>query len=342
MLAELLALQAIGQKRWFLAGLLGMAGILVWPPSLVFLLVGLGLALLEARRRAAVGALLAGALSLLLAFVAYFGAHGAALPMLDATFFFQVLDLWRPESPRATWIPASLTMCLRGYASSFLFLALGLGALLIRGAKSLEASGLLAFLREDPLAPALLAVPWLVGLCLVDFQGPADLFALLPLLCLGAGWLLDQAVVGIGSLGRTAGALIGLVLCGQALLSASLFRERGLDAQREGAAAVAARLGEGRLLSLGAPELLVLLHRRNPNPHPFLISGMDRYVERTWPGGLEGFTRDLDAFAPECVGLGPMNGPGIGRIEAWLDAGFAEPERFGPWTLRCRRAEPGL
>ena len=96
---------------------------------------------------------------------------------------------------------------------------------------------------------------------------------------------------------------------------------------------------EVSLVSIGAPELLVLLRRTNPNEYAFIINGIDRRIDARTAGGFEQWIRDLEATAPTLVAVGPTEGRYTEAIFAWLQEGY-RPEQVGPFQLFVRRDVP--
>jgi hypothetical protein len=82
-------------------------------------------------------------------------------------------------------------------------------------------------------------------------------------------------------------------------------RNDGLDEQREATDAVLATLPPGATLtSIEAPQPLVLTRRTNPTPYQMFRSGLQDYMDDTWPGGLVGFQHDLVADGQDLVAVG--------------------------------------
>lgn len=341
---QVLTLLLCVRGRWFWAGAAGMSGILVWQPNATFLLAALLSACLVERttRARALAALAPGAVLPLALFALYFSLVGALGPMMDATFFFQLLDLWRPESTRATWVPACLTMTYRAFPTMFLPILLGLASTLLLGALRFRNARAGASFARDPLLPMLLALPLPILFSLIDFQGGADFFVFLPYCCLGLGWFLHRSLPpSLPSLPATAGLL--LILLFQSSFSASISRDEGLHSQREVAGALGQELHEGaRLLSLGAPQLLALLQRENPNRHPFIISGIDRWMDRQLEGGFQSFIDDVAAYDPDWIALGPTRGPLVLPLLTWVDANYQQDPRFefAAFKIMTRRESP--
>ena len=90
-----------------------------------------------------------------------------------------------------------------------------------------------------------------------------------------------------------------------ALAYSSSTRVDTLDEQRQATRAVLAQLPAGATItSIEAPQPLVLTGRTNPTRYQMFRSGLQDYMDDTWPGGLDGFKRDLVADQPDLVAVG--------------------------------------
>jgi hypothetical protein len=58
------------------------------------------------------------------------------------------------------------------------------------------------------------------------------------------------------------------------------------------------------ITSVEAPQALVLDRQRNPTRHQMFRTGLERYVDDSWPGGLDGFRRELVETEPDMIVLG--------------------------------------
>ena len=56
---------------------------------------------------------------------------------------------------------------------------------------------------------------------------------------------------------------------------------------------------DATITSIEAPQPLVLTGRTNPTRYQMFRSGLQDYMDDTWPGGLDGFKRDLVADGPD-------------------------------------------
>ena len=141
---------------------------------------------------------------------------------------------------------------------------------------------------------------------LQEYDAWADLFPLLPFAALGLGAAYAVAAHGLAPRWQAASAA---ALAGAAVVIALVYAVTSsddlLDDQREATRAVLAALPEeATITSVEAPQPLVLTGRTNPTRYQMFRSGLQDYMEDTWPGGLVGFQEDLVADGPDLVAVG--------------------------------------
>ena len=186
--------------------------------------------------------------------------------------------------------------------------------LLLTGTVLLPLVSLAALSRRARAAvPGLVELPamaagLLAGLAWIreEYDAWADLFPVLPFTALGMGAGFAVATHGLARRGRgvVAGAL-AVVAVVVALTYSVSTRNDSLHEQREATDAVLAVLPDGATItSIEAPQPLVLTERTNPTRYQMFRSGLQDYMEDTWPGGLDGFKRDLVADGPDLVAVG--------------------------------------
>jgi len=137
------------------------------------------------------------------------------------------------------------------------------------------------------------------------FNGWADALVLVPYAALGLAGIL--ALVARSLPGR-AGPGVAVVAC-LALLAGGVDyslddHEPVLRAQRVEVAAVIDILPDATIVSIEAPQALVLAHRVNPSPHQMFRLGLETYVDDTWPGGLAGYAAWIAQTRPTIVAVG--------------------------------------
>ncbi len=363
-LFEALSLILMSRRQWFWAGLCGSLSMLFWQPTAVLPLVTLLLAVVQSPERRAVALVRAAVgIGLPLGVVsAYFHYHGAFYEMLDGFVLFNFLYSVRGPS----LLEDPLSHFLRPIGIAFtayrvMFLPIFIGFTMIVYAcysRVVSWSSYRELLFKDTFAPIALTFPAFILLSLLDFQGPADFFVLLPYAAIGFGAFLDLAIRGTDASERTLPPLregvevrglltvgISILLLGLATINGSatinpeLAKSRARYAQQKQAAQqIEDRFGrDAKLMSLGAPYTLVLLHRTNPTPYGFIKAGIDRRIQSRTPGGFAGWIRESEAYDPDVI---VFNG---GQLQAlrenheetlmdWLNSNYRE-DQIGPWKI---------
>jgi len=174
--------------------------------------------------------------------------------------------------------------------------------------------------RNDPsvLVLAALAVGVVTGLLwnLKDFDSWADLFPLLPFAAVGVGSLVPvlSSFLPAPVVQWSSAAFVVVAVVTAAHWSVTT-RSDVLDDQRAAVDAVFGVLPpEATLTSVEAPQPLVLTGRTNPTRHQMFRSGLQDYVDDTWPGGLDGLARELVEQRPTLITLGDST------YEYWREA----------------------
>ena len=333
------ALWAAKDRRWFTAGVLVSLATLTLQiafffafPAVLFLLLALvprG-ARLAATVRVAVGGLVP-----VLVCIGYFLAVGAL-----GSFFngFLLLNASYQEADTLLSGPGQAWESMKhGYGRSLWFLLTGL---------ALTAGFAVAAARREhrqrspwlgPVAALALAVVVDLLWNLRDFDSWADAIPVLPVAALGFGAAakaLQERLPRRVALGASAAWLA------VALVSVFVYtvteRPDVLVEQRRSVQAVLGTLGpEATVLSVEAPQALVLTGRSNPTRFQMFTGGMWRYVDDTWPGGIEGFRESmLEEERPAVVAINPD------RLDSWqegLDRSYVRIGRAPGWRWYARR-----
>jgi hypothetical protein len=362
-LFQTLSLLLASQKRWFWAGFFGSLAFLVWQPMGVFSVMVFVLALTrpKAERRDAVLRALGGIATPLLIIVGYFYYYGALGELLDGVVLFNAFYLTRgdytttpliymvladPTLSQTLLDPSLLWESVSGvvlpYITMSVPIVIGL-AMIIR----------LYFLRpyQYRFAPILLSLPAPFLWAFIDFALSEDFFVYLPYVAIGFGafaaWTIRRTKAP-----WLIGTLLGMVLLGIAM--ANTFEEVNapaaeellatnisLSEQREGASQIEERFGKDiRIASINSPQVLVLLHRENPNSYLFITAGIDRYIDAKEPGGFEGWLRGLETSdVISFFGAGQALLPGDEastqhreELLDWLGSRY-HIEQVGPWYV---------
>jgi hypothetical protein len=220
--------------------------------------------------------------------------------------------------------------------------------------------------RSGYFAPILLSLPFPILWSVIDFQGYPDFFVFIPYVALGFGGFLSLAVNRVETSGavrfpsglrRTIAVTTCAALTAMAVVSSLITIDLGakasslatddrgpaagdLDYQKRAAYAIEERFGaNARVVSIGVPQLLVLLGAENPNPYAFIIRGIDRQIAAETPGGFEGWLRDLKRYDPAVIAIGETSGSYKAELLDWLGT-YYDRDEVGPWTLYVKKGYP--
>ncbi|WP_439939237.1 hypothetical protein ACS3YM_06395 [Nocardia sp. N13] len=301
------ALWAITHRRWFTAGVLTSLATLCLQTAFfsTFTAVVVGVLLLAPERRlTSLLRVAAGGLAPVLLLGVWFALAGSLRAAYDGFYGIN----------RRYTVPNPLTVD-RDDVWVDLHAAYGVTVwLLLAGAVLLALVSLAAVSRRARTAvPGLAVLPAMTaglgaGLwwILQEYDAWADLFPVLPFAALGLG---SAYAVAVHRLAARPRAVVAAVLAVTAVVLALDYslgtRNHGLDEQREATAAVLATLPDGATItSIEAPQPLVLTGRTNPTRYQMFRSGLQDYMDDTWPGGLDGFQRDLVADESDLVAVG--------------------------------------
>jgi len=309
MVVFLIACQILlGRRRWALAGACAALATLTWQPAFLVALGGVAAATLighQDRRRGILLRFTIGGLVPSVATVGYFVWVGALSEAIDGFFLVNVKYTRQPSaltSPNWTW-----AIEWSAYHWSLLLILGGLAALLLLGARSLaSARGPTA----SPMARRMVscAVGALVGTVwtLLVVNGGPDLFMLLPYAALGVAGatvrLLGRLPHRLALFGAVGVVSLGVVVAG---VESVTTRDEGLRLERADVSAVlATEPPDATVVSLSAPQVLALAGRDSPVPYQIMITTQERYLDATYPGGMDGFLATLIAARPTFVVVG--------------------------------------
>jgi hypothetical protein len=315
-----LCLWAVCRRRWLWAGVaLGLATLtlqiafFVGAPAVV---VGALLANPDWRSRAlALGRAAVGGLATLVLMVTYFALSRA---LYDFAEGYLLLNARYPSRGSLASTPGEAWhRVVEGYGASTWVLVGGLVALVPltwwafrgRGKDGMPSAATLA----ATTAGAAGGVVWsVVG----DFDRFPDAYPLLPFAAIGVGGVMfvlarrlpQRAAVAVV-------AVASLVAASYATAHSVRTRDTGLDEQRALVDDSLAVVGDdARILSVWAPQAMVLSGQRNATRHQTFGGGLSRYVEDTWPGGMAGLVREEFATKPTFVATMPW------PTRRWTDA----------------------
>jgi len=289
----LLAMLAVVHQRWATAGVLVALATLTWQPAFAaaftVVVVAVLLGLRSGRGTALLRVVVGGLVPPLLFVVTY-----AALGHLQLLIDDFLLINWR-YTEQITYLddPTLLGEAMEeGFAWTTWLLvggALALPAFTVAALRR-PASRRTAQTAALACATAGLAVGclWLTK----AFNGWADLFFLLPAVLLGVGC----AVQALARLVSHRAALVATAAWCVAVAALTVphaldNRTHELSTQRADVAAVLGALprDDRQILSVSAPQPLLLAHQRNPSRMQLFGNGLVEYLDDTWPGGHQGF-----------------------------------------------------
>ena len=301
------ALWALTQRRWFTAGVLTSLATLCLQTAFfsTFTAVVVGVLLLaQGRRLRSLVRVAAGGLAPVLVLGVWFALAGSLRAAYDGFYGIN----------RRYTVPNPLTVDRKDVWAD-LQAAYGVTVwLLLAGTVLLVLVSLAAVSpRARTAQPGLLVLPAMTaGLAaglwwiLQEYDAWADLFPVLPFAALGLGAAYAVAVHRLAARPRgVAAAVLAAAAVVLALTYSVGTRDDGLDEQREATEAVLATLPPGATItSIEAPQPLVLTRRTNPTRYQMFRSGLQDYMDDTWPGGLVGFQADLVADGQDLVAVG--------------------------------------
>ncbi len=304
LLAALLAMQ---HRRWATAGAFTALSTLTWQPVFPVLLLAAIVAIVlvpEGRLGAMVRFAVGGAVPTAVTLV-YYAVEGALHTFFEG--FLLINAKYTQQGNALSHLSLSWSTLRGGYGASLWVILVGLVALPVLAVLAVRP----AWRTRDAGRATVVAtgVATLAGLgwAGIAFNGWPDLFELLPFAALGIGGLVAAVLARLDVRAATAVAAT-LALVGTAFATVTSLDTRGTGLLRQ-RASVAAILHAGprgaTMVSVEAPEALVMAHRRNPSAIQMFTNGFTRYVDDTWPGGLKGYGRWIDHQAPTYIVVAP-------------------------------------
>jgi hypothetical protein len=280
--------------------------------------------------------------------VAYFIYHGALGDFLDGFILFNVLYLVRGSINLAPQLLGAAGNIIVPYSTMLVPILIGL-VMIVR----------LYFQRpfQYRFLPIVVSFPAPVLWSLRDFQLADDFFVFLPYAAIGFGAFLAAAVRRADNQ-KVLTVVLSAILLSVALantskeISASAAHKLvgttiDLPAQREGAQEIQERFGDDvKLASINSPQVMVLLHRVNPNPYLWITAGVDNRIEARTPGGFEGWLEGLGEFDPDAISFfgdgqsllpsAHLSPEHYQELDSWLDQRY-RAVKVGPWWLFVKK-----
>jgi hypothetical protein len=333
----LVVLLALYKRRWTTAGAFIALGTLTWQPVffVAALTAAVAVALAPGQRLAALVRIAVGGIATSAVVVLYYVANGALHTFLEG---FVLINAQYTHQPSIFAEPAVLwPNVTHAYGPSLWVILLGLVALPAAAVGSARAAW-----RSHEAAPVTyvaLGAGWLAGVAwsVKAFNGWADLFVLLPLSAIGIG-ALAAAVLSRFRPGVVVAVTTVSVLAATTYATgySVMTRPEGLKVEQAAVDAVLSQASpSATILSIQAPEALVLGDRTNPTPYQIFDTGFTNYIDATWPGGFAGYLAHVDAIAPTYVAVQNHFRPDW--LAPWLRPRYVEigqHGRFGWWVSR--------
>ena len=301
------AMWAVTRRRWFTAGVLTSLATLCLQTAFfsTFTAVAVGVLLLaHGQRVRSLVRVVAGGLVPVLVLGVWFALAGSLRAAYDG--FYGINRRYTVPNPltadrELVWADLQAAYGLTVWlllAGTVLLVLVSLAAV-SRRARTAQ-PGLVVL---PPMTAGLAAGLWWI---LQEYDAWADLFPVLPFAALGLG---AGYAVAVHRLAPRPRALVAALLATTAVVLAVTYslttRDDTLREQREATEAVLATLPPGAAItSIEAPQPLVLTRRTNPTRYQMFRSGLQDYMDDTWPGGLVGFQEDLVAEGQDLVAVG--------------------------------------
>lgn len=339
------ALLCVLGRRWWWAGCFAALATLTWQPALAPAAVAavVGILLTErARLRAAVRYLLGGLVPSAVV-VAYFAAQGALAEAVSGFIVFNVRDAEQPsmfDDGSRIW-----QMMWHGYHASLIVALAGLLTLFVRGFLAARRRGSdlespEAAARRVGLVVCSTAGIAAVGWTILVVNGAPDLFVVLPFAALGAAALVQVVT---DHLSRRLRVIVSAVVCVAGVVTGTAYslglHDHDLDHLDEQRAEVTALIGAlppgSTVLSVNAPQVLVLSGRDNPTPYQIFSRSMHDHLERTYPGGLAGYEQTVAELAPTAIAVGTQFDDAV--VDELIHRDYVPVDVTPYWTWYVRR-----
>lgn len=303
----LAALLAIAHRRWLTTGVLVSFATLTWQPSFFPLIAAALIAVLlgvprrdwwRALARVAVGGLVPALVT-----VGSYAAIGRLQMFLDCFVLINAKYTYGQQSSLLDRTDDKWNKLNTIYGASLWVIVIGLVALLVTAAIAAVRRG-----NREPHHVALIACG-LGGLTSVvwtfrAFDGWPDSFPVLPFAAIGVGSLVAVVVDRAPAKVALVTALALSAACTATAVGYSVSEhDNRLLKQREDTQTVMRVLPDARIISVRAPQALVLSHQRQRFRYQLFANGMTRYLQATWPGGIRGYSHAVEKEAPTVLAL---------------------------------------
>ncbi len=337
------SLLAMHHRRWLWAGVLLSLATLTLQTAFFLGMPALLTAIAvvprsSARRVQALVQVLVGGLVPVLLFAIYAVLAGSLGESIEA--FALINRRYTISTPMVEQLSYGVTTLWEGFGPFLLVLLAGIVGLVVlawRARPGAQRAGGRVPTTGSVLPLTVGAVAGVLWVTLGDYDGWADVLSLLPLAATGAGglaWCLVKDARRVVVVRFTVG---WLVLCVLAAVGYSWWgRDVRVQTQRASVAAVMGSLPrDTSVVAVQAPAPLVLSRRTNPTRYQMFSSGLDGYVDASYPGGLSGFVDKMRGDQPDLVMLGP---PRPLWISEFIKSDYRRIGRAPGWSWYARRS----
>jgi hypothetical protein len=346
-LFTLAALLAIAHQRWLTTGFLVALATLVWQPVFFALFAAAMVAVLigvpkrewwRAAVRVAVGGLIPAVVT-----VVSYAAIGQLRIFYDSFVLINARYTTNVTSSLLSSAGVSWRSLSAGFGASLWLVIVGAIAIVMTAAVTLRRP-------REPRTAAVVATG--VG-CLITllwtfraFDAWPDAFLVLPFAAIGIGSVIGALAPRVSTRVAVAAVVALSVACtATALGYAVSSRQHQLERQRKATATLLRVIPDARIISVNAPEPLVLSGQRQASRFHAFGNGMGSYIANTFPGGLRGYARWIEQQEPTVIALGKkrwgIKDPSVTDVPSWLAPelrGNYEVVGDAPgWTWYARR-----
>lgn len=347
-LTEILSLYFMSKKEWFRTGLFTSLSVLIWQPMGILFLISLLLAIMNRKKgtfndlwRCCAGF----AIPIVLVFL-YYLKHDAVPDLINGMILFNFNYMEPPETSLIGKFVRPVRDIYRVFTIMFVPIMIGFLMFFFTYIDRLNVNkSIKKTFLSDRFSPLFLAFPVFLIWAFFYFEtGGGHIGPFFPFITIGFGKFIDNAVKQFEisyefPAPKDIAKLFTIGLCAVFLSTAavnmSIIRnnhESQLDIQRQDAQLILDTYGEEiSIMSIGAPQVIVLLQRINPNPYIFIIKGMDKEIDAKTEGGFQGWLDEIESYDPDIIAYGKTEGEFIPLLMSWLDSRY-HIEHFGQWT----------
>lgn len=334
----LASLLAIAHQRWLTTGVLVSLATLTWQPSFFPLIVAVLVAVLigvphggrlRALARVTVGGLVPAAVT----FVFYVAIDRLQM-FLDCFVLINARYTYGTQHPLLDEAANAWRLMNWGFGASLWVIFVGIAALLVSGVA-------VAVRRPDREPPTAAVVGYgvavLVGIAwtFLAFDSWPDAFLVLPFAAVGIGALMKAVVDRVPGRVALAATIALSAACTATAVGYSVgrYNDRLVD-QRRATESLMQVLPEARILSVRAPQAMVLTHQRQGSRYQLFGMGMFDYIEDTYPGGIRGYGQWVELQAPTVIALAKAVPPWLAPT---IRRDYVEVRHAPSWRWFIRR-----